>query len=682
MNIDTVFPKNILVLNPDDEETSFLRGLCGESGSVYSAPNLAKAIALLSIISVNVLIVDESLGSYSKLRGLFKGYTALILTGGLKSELKRIANSWPADRYATIYLTSEAKADTLSFIRTVDTAMKHSQLIYEVQNLRFSIEKNDVELEEAFIQIKDIKNTVEKSIVTEMEKRIAMEAKYNGFRREKLKIETILKKLYAANDVTMLLDVVYDIKDLVQGSGITMYIMDESETTGKYLKPLVWDNHILSLSEFTKHIVLLDFQDFAAFVALNGEDILSADLSQDNRLSTRYLQHLEAPLENILCVPIKHDREVIGVLEIYNKFVNGKSLASGFTAEDQNIAHQICEHISIAINKLNLIQYDALTGLLRPDPFFDKVIQKIQSQNKRLREETSFSLVMGDVDWFKHYNDRNGHEAGNKLLRELAAVLKSSSREGDILCRYGGEEFLFFLSCKDCDHEAMLFTNRIRKNIENYYFDYQEHQPHKNLTMSFGITIFSRSRFDSLEGLSKEDIVSVINEADSAMAEAKGKRRAYIFPENITEETSAKNKICVFKPGAKKEPEFPKAIDVPEKTEVNGGEERRRYKRFDTSTYLIYKNGSQRKVIRASNMSLGGARLISDIEFQQGKAFELSLILGETVLECKGDVVYSTPYQDTKDFVTGVKFRDLSFNDWKILEQYFAALGREKSTSH
>ena len=104
--------------------------------------------------------------------------------------------------------------------------------------------------------------------------------------------------------------------------------------------------------------------------------------------------------------------------------------------------------------------------------------------------------------------------------------------------------------------------------------------------------------------------------------------------------------------------------DVPEKIEANGGEERRQYKRFDTSTYMIYKNGSQRKVIKTSNMSLGGARLISEIEFQQGKAFELSLILGETVLECKGDVVYSTPDQDTHDYVTGVKFRDLSFNDW------------------
>ena len=82
-------------------------------------------------------------------------------------------------------------------------------------------------------------------------------------------------------------------------------------------------------------------------------------------------------------------------------------------------------------------------------------------------------MVMGDVDWFKHYNDRNGQEAGNRLLRELAAVLKSSIREDDLLCRYGGEEFLFFLAGVNNIEEATLLTERIRKTVEDHYFDYR-----------------------------------------------------------------------------------------------------------------------------------------------------------------------------------------------------------------
>ena len=103
------------------------------------------------------------------------------------------------------------------------------------------------------------------------------------------------------------------------------------------------------------------------------------------------------------------------------------------------------------------------------------------------------ALVMGDVDWFKAYNDRNGQEAGNRLLRELGHVLKLAIREEDLICRYGGEEFLFFLmGVKDVE-EAALLTERIRKNVEDHYFELQEFQPRGNLTMSFGVTVFPKS---------------------------------------------------------------------------------------------------------------------------------------------------------------------------------------------
>ncbi|MGB2908916.1 MAG: diguanylate cyclase, partial [Candidatus Aminicenantaceae bacterium] len=564
MNTRPAVPQNILILTSDSEESSFLKSLTTDIGSVYLAPDLAKAIDLVSAITINVLIADSTFGRYDRLRGFFKPHTSIIIMGSWRTELKTIAATWPDTRYIDIALTAEAKADPDSFRRLAQTAMRHSLLFQEVDSLRLSLEEHDVELQEAFHQIDQVKATVENAVVSELEKRIAMEAKYQGFRREKQKIEAILKKLYQAKDVTMLLDIVDDIKELILASGITMYVMDESDTTGRYLKPLVWDDSILSHTEFTKHIVLLELQDFASATALEGRNIISANPSEDKRLSSRYLQHLKTPLDSILCVPIKQEHEVIGVLEVYNKTVNDKPYADGFTAEDENILGQICEHIAIAINKLNLIQYDALTGLLRPDPFFDRVLQKLRDETKRHQEETSFAMVMGDVDWFKHYNDRNGHEAGNRLLRELAEILKSSTREGDILCRYGGEEFVFFLSCQDCDQESMLFTNRIRRNIENHYFDYQEFQPRKNLTMSFGISNFTRDRFPDIESLDRHDLVLLAGEADLALAEAKGKRRSGPMPEEIDEEEfPAKNKITVYLPRIAEDKTFPEAISGP-----------------------------------------------------------------------------------------------------------------------
>lgn len=691
LNNKPTLPKNILILNSDSEETSFIKSLCKDIGTVYTSADLEKAISLLTTKHINVLIADSTLGHYGRLRGLFRPYTSVVVMGGWRNVLKNVAFSWPADRYTDIALTAEAKADSVSFNRIIETAMRHSLLLQEIGTLHLSLEQSDVELQEAFHQIQEVKKVVEKSVVAELEKRIAMEAKFNGFKREKHKIETILKKLYQANDVTMLLDIVYDIKDLVHAEGITMYVMDESDTTGKYLKPLVWDDSILSHTEFTKHIVLLDFQDFAAATASEGLEISSTNPFDDRRLSSRYLQHLKTALESILCVPIKQDRQVIGVLEVYNKTVNGKIYPGGFTTEDRNVMAQICEHIAIAINKLNLIQYDALTGLLRPDPFFDKVIQKLQEQIKRQQEEDSFALVMGDVDWFKHYNDRNGHEAGNKLLRELAAILKSSTREGDLLCRYGGEEFLFLLSCDNCGQESMLFTNRIRKNIENHYFDYQEFQPRKNLTMSFGVTHFTRERFPDLGKITKHNLVDIVSEADVALAEAKGKRRSGVFPEDISEEEfPAKNKIIVFTPKISADKEFPETITPPNplpkavKAQLEPKkEDRRKYKRYDTTAYLIYKHGTDRKVFRTLNMSLGGVKVVAESEFDRGHSFELSLVLDDITLNCKGDVIYCRPAETNHGFfVSGVKFRDLSFNDWKIMEQFFNELPEKKEAAH
>ena len=211
-----------------------------------------------------------------------------------------------------------------------------------------------------------------------------MEAKYLGIKKEKQRIEETLKKLYIANDVTSLLDIVYDTKDIVQADGISLYILDENETLGQFLKPLVWDDAFLSHPEFSKHFVLIDSDDFAACATRQIEEVNSSIISSDKRYSRRYAEQLKVPLKSILCVPIMQNKEVIGVIEVYNKIRTKGERPIGFSAEDQKAMRKFAEHISIAFTKLNLIQYDALTGLLRPDAFFDKVIQKLKPSDQAL----------------------------------------------------------------------------------------------------------------------------------------------------------------------------------------------------------------------------------------------------------------------------------------------------------
>jgi diguanylate cyclase (GGDEF)-like protein len=674
---------NILILNKNRKETELLGDLACTAGSIHTAQDIVKAIALLESKDFNVIIADQALGHYSLLKGLFKATTSVLITGESETQLEELAKQWPPTRYTDYVISPAHKKDYSDFFRALNTAIEHSILKIEVKTLRDCAEINQIEMTEAFAKIKEIKSFVNESIVSELEKRLVIEAKYNWFKKEKKKFDEIIKKLYIANDITNVLDVADDIKELVKAQSISMYLIDINETLGEYLKPLVWDSYILTHPDTSQHTVLIDAQDFAAQTALKRKVINSIELDFDRMFSQRYKERLKTPLKSILSLPIMHDTQVIGVLEVYNKTGKGNANTRVFTQEDENILRKLSEHISIAITKLNLIQFDALTGLLRPEPFFDKVIQKLQEKSNRFKEDASFALVMGDVDWFKNYNDRNGFETGNVLLRDLASVLKTSIREEDLLCRYGGEEFLFFLTNISSREEAVTFTERIRKNVEDHYFDFQEFQPRKNLTMSFGITNFTKDRFDSLETVVREDMKAIATEADMAMSEAKGKTvlEQGEGQEQIQEARNDKNRICVFYKTPMDEKE---GLDVIMPYKGIHQQEKRRFKRHHTSTIMIYQKDGPPNVTKTINLSLGGVKIGTVDELAKFQTFDLIILLGNKACQCRGHVVYSEKEMGNLPFYhSGLKFGDLSLTDRQILDEYFGSIeNRRSDTPH
>lgn len=665
---------NILILNSNPKEREILNRICSECGIVYLASDLPDAISLLESISFHVVTVDHNFASYSSLKGLLKKSTSLIVTGAEEKKLKEIVKGWPLTRYIDYHLTPISEENNESFLRVLKTAIDHSMLRIEAENLKSSIERTEMELKDAYSEMKEIKGVISESVIKELEKRIELEAKYIWFRREKKKIEEILRSLYTADDVTDILEIAHDIREIIHAKGISLYILEESETLGKFLKPLVWENAFLSHPDFPKHMVLMDAQDFAASVARYGQEINTVNVAYDARLSKRYVQNLKSPLKSILCVPIMHEKQIIGVLEVYNKTNKKKR----FTDEDQQILRTLSEHIAIAVTKLNLIQFDALTGLLRPDPFFDKIIQHLESPRKRREEEPAYALVMGDVDWFKNYNDRNGHVTGNRLLRDLAKILKSSTREEDLICRYGGEEFLFFLSGIKNIEEACQITERIRRNIEEHYFDHQEFQPRNNVTMSFGLTYFRATRINSREPITKENLKKLANEADMAMAKAKGKNAAALAADERKDTSPPKNKVCVYR---RKLTDEAKKEDFISDYKEKIAKERRKHERFYTSTMLIFKKNSAHKVSKTINLSLEGAKISSDLKLPLQQTLDIILILGSKAHQLKGDVVYSKRAEGVlNQYCTGLKFRDLSYEGRKALEDYFASLKVKEST--
>jgi diguanylate cyclase (GGDEF)-like protein len=109
--------------------------------------------------------------------------------------------------------------------------------------------------------------------------------------------------------------------------------------------------------------------------------------------------------------------------------------------------------------------------------------------DKAKATQTRLCLIMLDIDDFKIYNDKLGHQAGDKILKELALLLKDQSRKMDFVCRYGGEEFTIILPETD-KQECLTIAERLREDIEKHNFFQENILPNKKLTVSIGLATF------------------------------------------------------------------------------------------------------------------------------------------------------------------------------------------------
>jgi diguanylate cyclase (GGDEF)-like protein/PAS domain S-box-containing protein len=129
---------------------------------------------------------------------------------------------------------------------------------------------------------------------------------------------------------------------------------------------------------------------------------------------------------------------------------------------------------------------DGLTGLFNRkhfDEFIRDQFIKAELQNG------SVSVIMIDVDNFKHYNDTNGHQLGDEVLKKVAQILKDGVRKSDLAARYGGEEFVIVLP-GTAKKMAENIADKLRRYIEEAVFPKEETQPKGRLTASFGVASY------------------------------------------------------------------------------------------------------------------------------------------------------------------------------------------------
>jgi diguanylate cyclase (GGDEF)-like protein/PAS domain S-box-containing protein len=180
----------------------------------------------------------------------------------------------------------------------------------------------------------------------------------------------------------------------------------------------------------------------------------------------------------------------------------------------QDELQDVNEHLRLQLAEIKTLQAnlrerairDSLTGLYNRR-YLDETLERELSRARR--ENYEISVLMIDIDHFKELNDTHGHKAGDQVLKELGDFLLTGFRLGDIVCRYGGEEFLIIMpgvQLKDAHSRAQALCQTFNKTV----FRYEKLELRG--TISIGVAVFPRHGNTSDE---------IIRAADAAMYAAK-----------------------------------------------------------------------------------------------------------------------------------------------------------------
>jgi len=161
-----------------------------------------------------------------------------------------------------------------------------------------------------------------------------------------------------------------------------------------------------------------------------------------------------------------------------------------------------------------LLSIDPLTGVANRRGF-NRVLSR--EWRRAVRDRTPLSLILIDVDFFKEFNDNQGHLAGDKCLMQIACTLADTvKRPGDFVARFGGEEFVVILP-NTSSRGARLLAEQMRKRIESLEIIHKSLKASKSVTISLGTATVVPSRNSSPEEL--------FNAADKALYRSKREGR-------------------------------------------------------------------------------------------------------------------------------------------------------------
>ncbi len=214
------------------------------------------------------------------------------------------------------------------------------------------------------------------------------------------------------------------------------------------------------------------------------------------------------------------DNPAVGVL--LESVIN---VTKSMREENQNLEKRLAESSDEVTNLRHRVEHIQMEAMLDPltgvknRKTFDTAIEKYVKSARETGEP--LALILADIDFFKTFNDRWGHQTGDQVLRLVAEVMNANVKGQDILARYGGEEFAIILPGTTLENAEML-ANRIRKAVEARRL--KKRRTGEDLgviTMSMGVSVFAGD--DNVEAL--------IERADACLYAAKDNGRNCVIGE-------------------------------------------------------------------------------------------------------------------------------------------------------
>ncbi|HBV88027.1 MAG TPA: GGDEF domain-containing protein [Desulfosporosinus sp.] len=214
--------------------------------------------------------------------------------------------------------------------------------------------------------------------------------------------------------------------------------------------------------------------------------------------------------EWICCLPLQNAQHKTGTINIH------AIRQTEITSEQMRFLETVAGHATSALENALLYAIvqresitDGLTGVYN-HRYFQKRLREYISLCQRHKRSVTFGLLMIDVDNFKQFNDKYGHQFGDTVLQTIVRELLNNLREEDLIARYGGEEFVILIP--EATEKIVLFiSEKIRHVVEKTKVLHQATGIDVSVTISIGVTLWRSS----------DSPASLISRADHALYEAK-----------------------------------------------------------------------------------------------------------------------------------------------------------------